>query len=86
MISIVFLLKKTPLVLVYNTENAAVEITVIDTDLYGEHRPEERITGSKTNLDFSAGCTYTRVYTVLSSLLFSLSSSMDLKKINPQIE
>ena len=49
-----FSLKKTHLVLVYN-----VEITVIDPDLYSEHRPEERITGSKTDLDLSAGSTYT---------------------------
>ena len=63
-ISIVFLLKKTHLVLVYNAEIMAVEITVIDLDLYGEHRPEERITGSKTDLDLSAGSTYTRVYMV----------------------
>ena len=59
MISIVFLLKKTHLVLVYNAE-----ITVIDLDLYGEHRPQERITGSKTDHDLSAGSTYTRVYRV----------------------
>jgi len=38
------------LVLVYNAE-----ITVIDLDLYGEHKPEERITGSKTDLGLSAG-------------------------------
>jgi len=60
----VFLLKKTHLVLVYNVEITAVEITVIDLDLYGELRPEERITGSKTDLDLSVGSTYTRVYTV----------------------
>ena len=45
----------------------AAEITVIDL---GEHRPEERITGSKTDLDLSAGSTYTRVYTV--DLFFNL--------------
>ena len=64
MISIVFLLKKTHLVLVYNAEITAAEITVIDLDLYGEHKSEERITESKTDLDLSARSTYTRVYTV----------------------
>ena len=59
MISIVFR-KKTHLVLVYNAE-----ITVTDLDLYGEHRPEERIIWSKTDLDLSAGSTYARVYTVV---------------------
>ena len=42
----------------------AAEITLIDLNLYGEHRPEERITGSKTDLDLSAGSTYMRVYMV----------------------
>ena len=65
MISIVFLYKKTHLVLVYNTEITAAEITVIDLDLYGENRSEERITKSKTDLDLSARSTYTRVYTVV---------------------
>jgi hypothetical protein len=65
MISIVFLLKKTHLVLVYNAEITAAEITVIDLDLYGENRSEERITKSKTDLDLSARSTYTRVYTVV---------------------
>ena len=61
MISIVFLLKKIHLlVLVYNAE-----ITVIDRDLYGEHRPDTRITGSKTDLDLSGRLTYTRVYMVV---------------------
>jgi len=64
-ISIVFLLKKTHLVLVYNAEITAAEITVIDLDLYGEHRSEERITESKTDLDLSARSIYTRVYTVV---------------------
>ena len=41
------------------------EITVIDLDLYGENRSEERITKSKTDLDLSARSTYTRVYTVV---------------------
>jgi len=35
-----------------------------DSDLYGEHMPEKRITGSKIYLDFSAWSTYTRVHTV----------------------
>ena len=65
MISIVFLLKKTHLVLVYNAEITAAEITVIDLDLYGENRSEERTTKSKTDLDLSARSTYTRVYTVV---------------------
>jgi hypothetical protein len=51
--------------MVYNAEITAAEITVIDLDLYSEHRPEERITGSKTDLELSAGSTYTRVYTVV---------------------
>jgi len=29
-----------------------------DLNLYGEHMPEERITGSKIDLDLSAGLTY----------------------------
>jgi len=49
---------------VYNPEITAVEIMVIDLHLYGEHRPEERFTGSKTDLDLSAESTYMRVYTV----------------------
>ena len=65
MISIVFLLKKTHLVLVDNAEITAAEITVIDLDLYGENRSEERITKSKTDIDLSARSTYTRVYTVV---------------------
>jgi hypothetical protein len=64
-ISIVFLLKKTHLVLVYNAEITAAEITVIDLDLFSEQKLEERITGSKTDLDLSARWTYTRVYTVV---------------------
>ena len=48
----------------YNADITVAEITVIDLDLYGEHRPEERITGSKTDLDLPGGSTYTRVYTV----------------------
>ena len=55
----------------------AAEITVIDLDLYSEHRPEERITGSKTDLDLSARSTYTRVYMVVllgrSQILYLLS-------------
>jgi len=38
---------------------------ILDLDLYGEHMPEERITGSKIDHDLSARSTYTRVYTVL---------------------
>ena len=38
--------------------------SILDLDLYGEHMPEERITGSKIDLDLSAGSTYMRVYTV----------------------
>ena len=37
---------------------------ILDLDLYSEHMPEERITGSKIDLDLSAGSTYTRVYMV----------------------
>ena len=44
------------------------EITVIDLDLYSEHRSEERIPGSKTDLDLSAGLTYMRVYRVVNKL------------------
>ena len=50
--------------MVYNMEITVVDIMVIDLHLYGEHRPEERITGSKTDLDLSAGSTNTRVYMV----------------------
>ena len=38
---------------------------IFDLDLYGKHMPEERITGSKFDLDLSAGSTYTRDYTVV---------------------
>ena len=37
---------------------------ILDLDLYSEHMPEERITGSKIDRNLSAGSTYTRVYTV----------------------
>ena len=87
MISIVFLLKKTHLVLVYNAEITAAEITVIDLDLYGEHRPEERITGSKTDHNLSAGSTYTRVYTVhpdVGSFLFSDAPLLDQNHYNSE--
>jgi len=36
-----------------------------DLDLYSEHMPENRITGSKSYLDLSARSTYTRVYTYI---------------------
>jgi len=38
---------------------------IIDLDLYGEHMAEERITGSKIDLDLSARSTYTWVYMVI---------------------
>ena len=38
---------------------------ILNLDLYGEHTPKEIITGSKIDLDLSAGLTYTRVYTVI---------------------
>jgi len=38
---------------------------ILDLNLYGEHTPEEIMTGSKTDLDLSARSTYTRVYTVI---------------------
>ena len=41
---------------------------ILDLDLYGEHMPEERIIGSKIDLDLSARSTYTRVYTVVTYL------------------
>jgi len=37
---------------------------ILDLDLYGEHMPEERMTGSKIDLDLSARLTYTWVYMV----------------------
>jgi len=37
---------------------------ILDLDLYGENMPEERITGSKIDLELSAGSTYTQVYMV----------------------
>ena len=64
--------------MVYN-----VEITVIDLDLYSEHRPEERITGSKTDFDLSAGSTYTRVYMV--NTILSLLYIIILLKISHQL-
>ena len=41
------------------------DFKLIRIELNGEHMPEERSTGSKIDLNFSAGSTYTRVYTVL---------------------
>ena len=38
--------------------------TMLDLDFYGEHMHEEIITGSKIDLDLTAGSTYTRVYMV----------------------
>ena len=43
--------------------------SILDLDLYGEHMPQERITGPKIDLDLSAGSTYTRVYTVFKNML-----------------
>jgi len=37
---------------------------ILDLDLYGEHVPEERITGSKIDLDLSAGSTCMQVYII----------------------
>ena len=37
---------------------------ILDFDLYGEHMPEEILTGSKIDLNLSARSTYTPVYTV----------------------
>jgi len=37
---------------------------MLNLDLYSEHMPGERITGSKIDLSLSAGSTYTQVYTV----------------------
>jgi len=37
---------------------------ILDLDLYSEHMPEERITGSKSDLNLPAGLTYMQVYTV----------------------
>jgi len=37
---------------------------ILDVDLYSEHTPKETITGSKIDLDLSAGLIYRRVYTV----------------------
>jgi len=47
-----------------NDDNDSDFEPILDLDLYGEHMPKERITGSKIGLDLSAGSTYTRVYTV----------------------
>jgi len=41
---------------------------ILDLDLYGEHMPEERITGSKVDLDLSY---YTRVHMVHTSKCFT---------------
>ena len=47
---------------------------ILDLDLYGERMPEERITGSKVDLDLSAGLTYTSVYKVgLFAVTFQMS-------------
>jgi len=40
---------------------------ILNLDLYGEHMPEERITGSNIDLDLSAGSVYTQAYTVIIS-------------------
>ena len=37
---------------------------ILHLDLYGEHMPEEGITGSKIDLNLSAGSTYKRVYSM----------------------
>jgi len=48
-----------------NDSNFGEFKSIFNLDLYGEHMPEERITGSKIDLDLSAGSTYTRVYMVV---------------------
>jgi len=41
---------------------------ILDLDLHGEHMPEERITGSKIDLDLSAGVDlYASIYSKLYS-------------------
>ena len=41
---------------------------ILNLDLYGEHMPEERITGSKIDLDLSAGVDlYASIYSKLYS-------------------
>jgi len=56
---------------VYNADITGAEITVIDLHLYGEHMPEERITGSKTDLDLSTfTCNKIVLFAVM--LLFAL--------------
>jgi len=52
---------------------------IIDLDLYSQHMPEERITGSKIGLDLSAGSTYTQVYTVFINV--ALLSTMESKTL-----
>ena len=42
---------------------------ILNLDLYGEHMPEERITGSKIDVDLSVGSTYTQVYIVVYVLI-----------------
>ena len=37
---------------------------ILHLNLYSEYRLEERITGSKIDVDLSAGSTYMRVYTI----------------------
>ena len=44
--------------------------SILDLDLYNEHIPKERITGSKINLDLSAGSTYIQVYMVRQTKLY----------------
>jgi len=55
---------------------------ILDLDLYSEHMPEERITGSKIGLDLSARSTYTRVYTVAENHTLPAPSGQVTSKVN----
>ena len=48
-----------------NDDNDSDFKPIGDLNLYSEHMSEERITGSKIDLNLSAGSTYTQVYTVV---------------------
>jgi len=53
-------------------KNCQINTSEFDLDLYSERMPRERITGSKSDLDLSAGSINMRVYMVLLLLLLLL--------------
>ena len=54
---------------------------ILNLDIYGEHIPKERITGSKIDLNLSAMSTYTWVYTVGNSAEFENDSRLNREPV-----